>query len=487
MLCCEAMSSTSTHRIHWLDADSSGVTTQSLSGNRVIKDYYATDTSSSPTRTYYVRDAQGNVMGIFKRASGETYAERQETPIYGSSRLGVSYKGALHTAVATDTLAHFNTLYTRELRQRGYELTDHLGNVRATVSDMLLPRGSDVFDADLRTLTDYYPFGMTMPGRSYEAAGIDGHRYGYGGQERDDEISGDGSNYDYGARIYDSRVARWLSIDPLAKKYPGLTGYNFVANNPNHNVDVGGSDIYVYGSNNRPVLCIITGAPDVAYKTTLIPGNEGAGYIIDATSLIQNAPDAIGVSLADQFTVGGGIQVSISAVYFMRGQDAGTIGFYGSYGGSVGLQLGVGGALSASWYVGDDPKGEFSAAGYAGRSFFASVGYGPFGTSHSWGLDDEHKNDMAGQLFGPLSLDNSALTFRTWDVGLAGPPVPGLKAGASWGFNETSLIGTVGGDSGGTLPGLKRLSAEEWDAVVKTFAPNPHVEVGPVTSTPVGD
>jgi RHS repeat-associated protein len=215
------------------------------SGNRVIKDHYATDTSSSPSRTFYIRDAQGNVMGIFKRASGETYAERQETPIYGSARLGVSYKGALHTAVATDTLAQYNTLYTRELRLRGYEFTDHLGNVRATVSDMLLPRGSGVFDADLRTLTDYYPFGMTMLGRSYEAAGIDGHRYGYNGKENDNEVKGEGNQQDYGARIYDPRVGRWLSVDPLMIKYPSLSPYNSVANSPIFYVDPDGREIKV--------------------------------------------------------------------------------------------------------------------------------------------------------------------------------------------------------------------------------------------------
>ncbi len=224
--------------------------------NRVIKDHYASDTSSSPTRTYYIRDAQGNVMGIFKRASGETYAERQETPIYGSSRLGVSYKGALHTAVATDTLAHYNTLYTRELRQRGYELTDHLGNVRATVSDMLIPRGSGVFDADLRTLTDYYPFGMTMPERSYEAAGINSHRYGYNGKENDNEVKGEGNSLDYGARIYDPRVGRWLSLDPLMAKYPGMSPYNFAANKPVLYVDFDGRDYAVFINHRTKTITI---------------------------------------------------------------------------------------------------------------------------------------------------------------------------------------------------------------------------------------
>ncbi len=123
--------------------------------------------------------------------------------------------------------------------------TDHLGNVRVTVSDMLIPRGG-VFDADLRTLTDYYPFGMTMPERSYEAAGIDGHRYGYNGKENDNEVKGEGNQQDYGFRIYDPRVARFLSVDPLAREYPGLTLYQFSSNTPIWAVDRDGLEARVY-------------------------------------------------------------------------------------------------------------------------------------------------------------------------------------------------------------------------------------------------
>jgi len=218
------------------------------SGNRVVKDHYATssDTINWTARTFYVRDAQGNTLGIFKRASGETYPNRQETSLYGSSRLGVSYKGSLHKTGADDTLAHYNEVYSRDLRQRGYELTDHLGNVRATVSDMLLPRTGNDFDADLRTLTDYYPFGMTMPGRSYEAAGLDAHRYGYNGKENDNEVKGEGNSLDYGARIYDPRVGRWLSVDPSGFKYPATSPYMSTEGNPIMLVDPDGREVAAY-------------------------------------------------------------------------------------------------------------------------------------------------------------------------------------------------------------------------------------------------
>ncbi|MNS63467.1 hypothetical protein D3C72_965620 [compost metagenome] len=41
-----------------------------------------------------------------------------------------------------------------------------------------------------------------------------------------------GNSYDFGARMYNSQLGRWLALDPLAAKYPGLSPYNFVANTP---------------------------------------------------------------------------------------------------------------------------------------------------------------------------------------------------------------------------------------------------------------
>ncbi len=70
--------------------------------------------------------------------------------------------------------------------------------------------------------------------------------FGFNGMEKDDEIKGSGNSYDYGARIYDSRVGRWLSRDPLEKKYPSLTPYNFVANSPIFLIDPDGKEIFIY-------------------------------------------------------------------------------------------------------------------------------------------------------------------------------------------------------------------------------------------------
>src|SRR5690554_2960130 len=69
------------------------------------------------------------------------------------------------------------------------------------------------------------------------------YRYSFQGQEHDDEIKGKGNSYDFGARMYDSRLGRWLTIDAKASKYPDLSPYNFVANNPILFIDPDGERI----------------------------------------------------------------------------------------------------------------------------------------------------------------------------------------------------------------------------------------------------
>lgn len=68
------------------------------------------------------------------------------------------------------------------------------------------------------------------------------YRYGFNGMEKDDEVKGNGNSVDFGARIYDPRLGRWLSIDPHAAKYPSTSPYAFCNNNPLIFVDKDGRD-----------------------------------------------------------------------------------------------------------------------------------------------------------------------------------------------------------------------------------------------------
>lgn len=44
-------------------------------------------------------------------------------------------------------------------------------------------------------------------------------------------------------RIQPDQLLRWLSVDPLAKDYPGISPYAFVANNPINAIDPDGRKI----------------------------------------------------------------------------------------------------------------------------------------------------------------------------------------------------------------------------------------------------
>ena len=137
----------------------------------------------------------------------------------------------------TDSVIYYT--YTQDSLKsfyRGqYELSNHLGNVLAVITDRRIQAcgAGDVmhYEAQVVSVSDYYPFGMGIKEREWSDSSF-GYRYGFNGQEGDDEVAGEGNSYDFGARIYDSRLGRWMSVDPLMKKYPSLSAYSFVGNCP---------------------------------------------------------------------------------------------------------------------------------------------------------------------------------------------------------------------------------------------------------------
>ena len=72
-------------------------------------------------------------------------------------------------------------------------------------------------------------------GGEYGTAGR--YRYGFNGKENDNEVKGVGNQQDYGMRIYDPRLGKFLSVDPITKQYPELTPYQFASNRPIDGID----------------------------------------------------------------------------------------------------------------------------------------------------------------------------------------------------------------------------------------------------------
>jgi RHS repeat-associated protein len=81
------------------------------------------------------------------------------------------------------------------------------------------------------------PFGSLLPGRQ---ANSGDYKYGFNGKENDNEVKGTGNQQDYGFRIYDPRLAKFLSVDPLTKEYPWYTPYQFAGNMPIEAIDLDG-------------------------------------------------------------------------------------------------------------------------------------------------------------------------------------------------------------------------------------------------------
>jgi RHS repeat-associated protein len=122
-----------------------------------------------------------------------------------------------------------------------FELSNHLGNILATITDKKLQvslntTSTAYFEADVQTVQDYYAFGMQMPGRKLSG----GYRFGFNGKENDNEVKGEGNEINFGGRVYDSRLGKFLSIDPMARSYPGESNYIFAGNSPLQFTDYNG-------------------------------------------------------------------------------------------------------------------------------------------------------------------------------------------------------------------------------------------------------
>ena len=87
-----------------------------------------------------------------------------------------------------------------------------------------------------------------MPGRKFSSASL--YRYGFNGKENDNEVKGEGNQQDYGMRIYDPRLARFLSVDPITQNYPMLTPYQFASNSPISGIDLDGLEYYYAADGN---------------------------------------------------------------------------------------------------------------------------------------------------------------------------------------------------------------------------------------------
>ncbi len=95
----------------------------------------------------------------------------------------------------------------------------------------------------------------------------DRYRFGFNGMEKDNELKGIGNSLDYGARIYDSRTGRFLSLDPEANEMPWQSAYLMASGSPIDKIDPDGEwDITVHAHRDRSKY---------GYATMIVTDNDG--------------------------------------------------------------------------------------------------------------------------------------------------------------------------------------------------------------------
>lgn len=134
-------------------------------GQRILKQ--VGDPDNGGYREHYIRDAQGNIMAVYKYTnSGTASTKVVERPVYGSSRVGSYALG--QEVMGTWVTDYPFTQLLSDVHKR-YELNDHLGNVNTVVSGRLLDgagAGSPK-QAEVLTAQGYEPFGALLPGRNW--------------------------------------------------------------------------------------------------------------------------------------------------------------------------------------------------------------------------------------------------------------------------------------------------------------------------------
>ncbi|MEL6636605.1 MAG: RHS repeat-associated core domain-containing protein, partial [Bacteroidota bacterium] len=175
-------------------------------GKRVRKRVY---NGSSYYDTWYVHD-NGSLKGVYEANNtcpGCNIPTLMEIPVYGSSRVGLALRdGASWTY--------------------HYELKDHLGNVRVVLKE------GDNGTQDIVRYADYYPYGWALPGRN----GGMSYRYAY--QSQYAELDGETNWLAFEKRSFDTRVGRWMTIDPEEQFY---SPYLAMANSPVNALDRDGA------------------------------------------------------------------------------------------------------------------------------------------------------------------------------------------------------------------------------------------------------
>ena len=241
------------------------------SGNRLWKKVTPKGSGAVISTYYYLRDAQGNEMCRYVKytnTSSQLMYVAQEHSIYGSSRVGVdNRKDTLYMSAAyTPTWGGVGTS-RRDLGSKSFELANHLGNVLVTVSDKPVYKVSSTtifFNPEITSISDYYPFGAPIQGRSAAFGGE--YRFGFNNHEKDDEVSWEGNHNTATFWEYDGRLGRRWNTDP--RPNPSISNYATFANNPIWYSDILGDTIRWNDLRGRTLMLLDNHKKDMITQNT---------------------------------------------------------------------------------------------------------------------------------------------------------------------------------------------------------------------------
>jgi len=130
-------------------------------------------------------------------------------------------------------------------------MKDHLGNTRLMFCDrngdgVIKPENAPE-PSEVTQENQYYAFGMNMEFGAWEnTPSVTDNLHQYNGKELNTDF---GLNWnDYGRRMYDPAISRFVVMDRFTEKYPATNPYQYAGNNPIKNIDVNGDSIVVSGS-----------------------------------------------------------------------------------------------------------------------------------------------------------------------------------------------------------------------------------------------
>jgi len=135
--------------------------------------------------------------------------------------------------------------------------------------------------------------------------GEDKYRFGFNGMHKDNEMKGIGNSLDFSFRIYDSRLGRFLSQDPLHKDYPWNSTYAFAENRVIDGIDLEGREWSHYTDEN--------GVDHFNCKVSIV----NASKVFSRTD-VENYKKELSSEFAKTFGVNGAV-ATIEFIPFVKG------------------------------------------------------------------------------------------------------------------------------------------------------------------------